>query len=126
MGLTYAEIGIKNATTGAALTSRCLVDSGALHLCIPSHVAIQLGFDPDACDKREVTIADGSRHLAPYAGPLLVSFENRKCFVGALVLGDEVLLGAIPMEDMDLVVIPSRQRLAVNPNNPMIAVSVAK
>lgn len=126
MGLTYAEIGIKNAATGASLTSRCLVDSGALHLCIPAHVAIQLGFDPASCDKREVTIADGSRVLAPYAGPLMVSFENRKCFVGALVLGDEVLLGAIPMEDMDLVVIPSRRKLAVNPENPLVAVSVVK
>ena len=27
-------------------------------------------------------------------------FENRNCFVGALVLGDEVLLGVVPMEDM--------------------------
>jgi len=42
------------------------------------------------------------------------------------VLGDETLLGAIPMEDMDLVVLPGTQQVAVNPANPNIAVSIAK
>jgi hypothetical protein len=41
---------------------------GAMHLCIRVHVAIQLQLDE--LEKREVTIADGSRHLVPYAGPL--------------------------------------------------------
>jgi hypothetical protein len=41
-------------------------------------------------------------------------------FAGALVMGDQVLLGAIPMEDMDLVVIPAERKLAVNPRNPNI------
>ena len=39
-----------------------------------------------------------------------------------MVLGDEVLLGAIPMEDMDLVLQP----LSVNPENPNVQLSVAK
>ncbi len=40
----------------------------------------------------------------------------------AMVVGDEVLLGAIPMEDMDLVLQP----LSVNPANPNLPLSVAK
>ena len=36
--------------------------------------------------------------------------------MGALVIGDSVLLGAIPIEDMDLVIIPSKQTLSVNPD----------
>jgi hypothetical protein len=43
-----------------------------------------------------------------------------------MVLGDEALLGAIPMEDMDLVVLPGARQVAVNPANPNIAVSIAK
>jgi hypothetical protein len=43
-----------------------------------------------------------------------------------MVLGDEVLLGAIPMEDMDLVLQPQLQRLSVNPENPNLPLSVAK
>jgi len=41
-------------------------------------------------------------------------------------LGDEVLLGAVPMEDMDLVVIPSDRAIIANPLNPNFAVGVAK
>ena len=44
---------------------------------------------------------------APYVGPIKVAFGKRFCYVGALVLGDEVLLGAVPMEGMDLVVDPA-------------------
>ena len=47
-----------------------------------------------------------------------VDFENRFCFVGALVIGDETLLGAVPMEDMDLVVHPATQKLMPNPLHP--------
>ncbi len=71
--------------------------------------------------KKEVTTADGRRQLCPYVGPVHIQFQNRECYVGAVVLGDEVLLGAVPMEDMDLVVIPSERRVAVNPLNPNFA-----
>ena len=56
--------------------------------------------------------------MVSYVGPLEVIFENRSCFVGALVIGDEVLLGAVPMEDMDLIVSPAHQKLVVNPESP--------
>ena len=49
-----------------------------------------------------------------------VSFGKRFCYVGALVIGDEVLLGAVPMEDMDLVVNPGRRELTVDPVSPNI------
>jgi hypothetical protein len=53
-------------------------------------------------------------------------FKNRVGFAGALVMGDEVLLGAIPMEDMDLVVVPKTRTLDVNPGSPNIATSIVK
>jgi len=101
-----------------------LVDTGAVHLCIPAHVAIQLELEEQ--EKREVTLADGSRRLIPYVGPVKVLFGNRRCFVGAMVMGDEVLLGAIPMEDMDLVVRPLTREVTVNPLSPNIPSSLAK
>jgi len=103
---------------------KALADTGALHLCIPEHVAIQLKVEE--LYKREVTVADGSKHLCPYVGPIEVKFENRGCFTGALVIGDEVVLGAVPMEDMDLVVSPAKQTVVVNPESPNIASSVVK
>jgi hypothetical protein len=53
-------------------------------------------------------------------------FKNRVGFAGALVIGDQALLGAIPMEDMDLVIIPKTRTVDINPNSPNIATSIAK
>ena len=59
--------------------------------------------------------------LCPYVGPTRIRFANRGCFTGALVLGEKVLLGSIPMEDMDLLVHPLPRELVVNPESPNIA-----
>lgn len=106
-----------------------LADTGAVHLCIPEHLAIQL--QVEALEQREVVLANGRRRTVPYVGPIEVRFQNRRCFTGAMVLGDvmlgdEVLLGAIPMEDMDLVLRPQLQSIDVNPESSDIAVSLAK
>ncbi|UZK70154.1 clan AA aspartic protease [Sphingomonas sp. S1-29] len=123
--MIHADIELANAREDDLLpmTVSALVDSGALHLCIPQHVATQLRLP--VLDRREVTIADGKAHMVDYVGPVRIAFENRQCLVGALVLGNQTLLGAIPMEDMDVVIHPSRQALTVNPNSPNIAVSLA-
>ena len=126
MGLLHANIELSNARQDDLLpmTVSALVDSGALHLCVPQHVAIQLKLP--VLDRRIVNLADGMPQEVDYVGPIRIRFANRQCMVGALVLGDEALLGAIPMEDMDLVISPARQALTVNPSNPNVAVSVAK
>ncbi len=118
MGYVHAQLELSNAQNPAlaSLSVNAHVDSGALMLCIPEHVRLQLQLTET--DRREITLADGQKQLVSYVGPVRVWFEKRSCFVGALVLGDEVLLGAVPMEDMDLVVIPSQHRLAVNPASP--------
>ena len=90
----------------------------------PKHIAIQLQLRE--LEQREVILADGRRRTVPYMGPIEVSFSNRRCFTGAMVLGNEVLLGAIPMEDMDLVLRPQLQSITVNPESPNIPVSLAK
>lgn len=126
MGLINAHIELANPRDKniMPIQVKSLVDTGSLHLCIPEHVAIQL--ELEELYKREVTTADGKKHLVPYMGPVLIKFENRGCFTGALVFGDEVLLGAVPMEDMDVLVSPAKQALIVNPESPNIAMSIAK
>ena len=89
---------------------QALADSGAVHLCIPEHVRRRLHLD--AISERQVKLADGSSKRVPYVGPVEIRFKNRIGFAGALVMGDQVLLGTIPMADMDLVV---RDR-ALTPN----------
>lgn len=126
MGLVDAKVVLRNPGKPELkpVEVEALADSGAVHLCIPEHIRIQLGLDE--IDKKEVTLADGSQKLVPYVGPIEIRFKNRAGFAGALVLGDQVLLGAIPMEDMDLVIIPKTRALDVNPSSPNIARSIAK
>jgi clan AA aspartic protease len=124
MGLIYATIELRNPREPELLPveTQALVDTGSMNLCIPQHIAIQLHLEQ--LDEREVTIADGSKKVCPYVGPLEVRFGRRACFAGALVLGNTVLLGAVPIEDMDLVITPSTRTLEVNPLSPNVPSSI--
>src|SRR5438132_9151778 len=126
MRLIYGKLALKNPRRPdlQAVEVDALADSGAVHLCIPPHVQIQLGLEES--DRKEITLADGGKQVVPYVGPVELRFKNRVGFTGALVLGEEVLLGAIPREDMDLVVIPKTRTVDVNPASPNVATSIVK
>ncbi|MGH8700152.1 MAG: clan AA aspartic protease [Burkholderiales bacterium] len=126
MGLVNGKVILRNPRLPdlEAVEFDALADSGAVHLCIPEQVSIQLRLE--AIDSKEVALADGRRVVVPYVGPIEVRFKNRVGFAGALVMGDQVLLGAIPMEDMDLVIVPKTRMLDVNPDSPNIASTIAK
>src|ERR1035437_7027831 len=121
MGLMYAMLRLSNPKLPniQPVEAEALADTGAVCLCIPEHVRFQLQLDE--LEKREVVLGDGSRKFVPYVGPVELRFKNRGGFFGALVLGDEVLLGAIPMEDLDLILLPKGRRVDVNPENPNFA-----
>lgn len=118
MGYVHADIILGNPRREDLKTIKesALVDSGALMLCIPERIRSQLDLKEERV--REITTADGRTQKVPYVGPVEISFQDRNCYVGALVLGEEVLLGAVPMEDMDLVIHPAKQTLTVNPEHP--------
>lgn len=97
-----------------------LADTGATFLCVPAAVAEALRLEAVA-DRKEAVLADGRLQSVPYVGPLEVRFKGRVAYGGALVMGERVLLGAIPMEDMDLVVLPRSRRVDVNPASPDVA-----
>lgn len=126
MGLVNGKLVLRNPRLPdlEGVNVEALVDSGSTHLCIPEHIQVQLRLEP--IDSKEVTLADGSKKLVPYVGPIELRFKNRIGFVGALVMGDQVLLGAIPREDMDLIIIPSTRTIDINPNSPNFASSIAK
>jgi clan AA aspartic protease len=126
MGLVFAKLVLRNPRHPRLkeVKVNALADSGAVHLCIPERVRAKLRLE--AIDEKVVTLADGSEKSVPYVGPIELRFKNRVGFAGALVMGDQVLVGAIPMEDMDLVVIPRTRALDVNPKSPNIATTIAK
>ena len=120
MGLTYTNVLISNPRKPELnpVEVRCLADTGALMMSITETIVVQLRLDE--LEKRSVTIADGSIRQVPFVGPIRIDFENRFCFTGAFVLGNECLLGAVPMEEMDLVVHPAMQKVIPNPAHPNI------
>lgn len=126
MGLINTKIKLKNPRKPdlEPVEVDALADTGSVHLCIPERIRIQLQLEE--IDKEDVTMADGSERLTPYVGPVELQFKNRTGFCGALVMGDQALLGAIPREDMDLIVIPKTRTIDVNPLSPNIATSIAK
>ena len=100
---------------------RALVDSGAYMMCINEHIKAQL--DLPVVDTIEAELADGTLHNMDVVGPLVINFKNRTTSCNAAVLPgeSEILLGSIPMEDMDVVLVPKLNTIDVNPKSKYIA-----
>jgi len=103
------------------MTVNMAVDSGAYMMAINETIQAQLGLS--FIEKRKAIMADGSVNEYDVVGPIQVKFANRTATCSAMVLqGDnEPLLGAIPMEEMDVIIHPRRQELLVNPEHPNYA-----
>ena len=134
MGLIYAEIELingedlvlarRNFIGEDEIKSMCvnmLVDTRSIYMCINENIQEQLQLP--VIEQRKGQLANGSIVEYNVVGPVEVKFKNRRCSVDAMVLpGDnEPLLGAIPLEDMDVLVHPYRQELVVNPDHPYFA-----
>ena len=124
MGFVHAEITLKNvkdifrAEEGLIkdheirqATVTAMVDTGAITLVINEKLRLQLGLEIKG--ERRATLANGAREMVKIAEPVSVHWKNRDMICRPLVIsGDgEILLGAIPLEDMDLIVDPVRQVL---------------
>jgi len=128
MGYVYADIELTNEEDLTLnrhgylpdneikkITSRALVDSGAYDLILNQEVQNKLKLP--ILGKRPIKLADESVIEVDIVGPVQVRFETRATTVRALVLPDaeEVLLGAIPLEGLDVIIDPLRERLLINP-----------
>jgi clan AA aspartic protease len=92
-------------------TIDALVDTGAWTLVINEAVREELGLETTRTDSG--TLADGTASMYNMAGPLEIGWKNRSFVCEALVLpqAKEVLLGAIPLEGLDLMVNPIAQEV---------------
>jgi clan AA aspartic protease len=139
MGLVYADIELingedyilnKKKIIGEAdvkrMTVTMLVDTGCYMLAINENIQQQLQLP--FLEKRKGQLADGSINEYDVVGPVEVRFKNRATTCRAMVLpGDnEPLLGAIPLEDMDILIHPQRQELIVHPDHPNFSVMKMK
>ena len=134
MGLVYAEIKLINGgdlemarrhiigeEEVKEMTINMLVDTGSIFMCINETIKEQLQLK--TIEKRKGQLANSEVVEYDVVGPIEVRFKNRRCNVDAIVLhGDsEPLLGSIPLEDMDVLIHPTRQELIVNPEHPYFA-----
>lgn len=103
-----------------------LVDSGAYTLCINEDIQRRMGLE--TMETTTATLADGSIQEVRLAEPITIYFGERKSTCRPVILpGDaEVLLGALPMEDMDLVVDMRNHALIQNPGPPFLPQHVLK
>lgn len=134
MGLVYADIELINAgdiemarrhiigeEEIKSFPLNILVDTGAYNLCI--NEAVQSQLELPFVEKRKGQLANGSIEDYDMVGPVVLKFKNRQTVCNALVLkgNNEPLLGAIPLEDLDVLIHPLRQELIVNPEHPYYA-----
>lgn len=134
MGLVYADVELINGfdllkseygelpeAEVRRMRVRILADSGAATLAVNENIRTQLGLPTK--EERTMELADGSLLTLDIVGPIEIRFENRRSMIDAVVLpnNSEPLLGAIPMQDMDVLIDPQRHRLIVNPEHPIMA-----
>ncbi len=131
MGLTFADIKLTNSEDLALLHKgyiqeqavrsvwvKALVDTGASMLTIPKSIQDQLNLPK--VDEQRVELGNGSVITVDVVGPVEIRFENRMTIVTAVFIPEEieVLLGAIPLQSMDVLVDTRQERLIVNPQSP--------
>lgn len=134
MGLVYADVELINGydlenarrhIIGEEEVKRMhvnmLVDTGCIMLCINESIQAQLQFP--IYEKRKAETADGRIVECDVVSGVELRFRNRQTTCRAMVLpgNSEPLLGAIPLEDMDVLIHPQRQELIVNPEHPYYA-----
>jgi len=119
MGYVYADIILKNTKDVLdvkrgylpeedirQVTVHAMVDTGAGTLIINESVRQKLGLE--VAGERPVSLADNTAKRCIFTEPVEIHWQNRYTTLRPIVLPDaeEVLLGAIPLEDMDLIVHP--------------------
>jgi clan AA aspartic protease len=101
-----------------------LVDTGAVSLVIPQDIATQLGLR--ILTQRVAEFANGDQQTIGVTGAIIVECENRATTDEALVVGNEVLIGQVILEKLDLLVDCKNQKLIPNPANPNYPVAMIK
>ena len=93
-----------------------LVDTRAVRVVVPPHIALRLGLGLRGQQMAEY--ADGRTEAVSVTEPLVVELQGRDTLDEALVLGDEVLIGQTVLEKLDLFVDCQGRRLVPNPAHP--------
>jgi clan AA aspartic protease len=108
----FAEHGYIKESEIRVMKVQAMPDTGAWTLVINEEVCQQLGLAIDG--ETTSTLADGTVAQYKITAPVNIQWKNRSTKLPSVVIPDakEVLLGALPLEAMDLLVDPVRKTLA--------------
>ena len=133
MGRVYTRITLKNtgdeskANEGLirkdevrSVTVRAVVDTGASTVIINEELRQKLGLEK--IEEKKYIMADGKRSTGWRTMPVDIRWKDRSCTIRAVVIpgARRVLLGAIPLEDMDLIIHPKTQKVVGAHGNEQI------
>jgi clan AA aspartic protease len=125
MGLVYENITLKNAGDVSdvrrgfikepeirQIKVLAMVDTGAEMLVISDAIRQELGLE--VLGQQQIRLANDAVQICQFTEPVEVHWKDRYTFTQALVLAgvNEVLLGAIPLEGMNVIVDPAKRQLA--------------
>ena|SRR5437868_5040748 len=119
--LIRANIGLISPAQVRRARVRGVVDTGAARLVIPEIIATQLGLTMSGSVK--VRYADGHTADRAIARRVHLSYAGRDSIFNAVVepARESVLIGAIVLEDLDLIVDCTNQRLIPRDPNQIIS-----
>ena len=124
MGYVFAEITLRNPHDTVNVvrgdikeseirqkTVKALVDTGCFSMIITEELRRELGLE--IIGEKKVALADNTEIVCQRTGSIEIQWKDRYSVQSALVVPDRpnVLLGAAPLEEMDLIVDPLREEL---------------
>ena len=101
-----------------------LVDSGALTLVIPQIAVEYLGLKIEGT--QVARFANGEQEVLGLTEAVKIQSQGRSVVLQAMVFGDEILIGQVVLELMDLLADCKYQQLIPNPQNPDYPVATIK
>ena len=124
MGTVYAELTLRNewdvvqAAKGfikpediRSVTVTAIVDTGSYSLMLDEQTAEKLGLGKTG--EKRIRIANGERIVCPVTTTVEINWKNRQSVMRVISVPGlpQILLGLLPLEDMDLIVHPHKHEL---------------
>ena len=124
MGIVYAEVALQNlkdvisAEIGLIKNEEirqtsvtAIVDTGAGTMIINEELRQKLGLELK--EPKQVELADGSKHVCNYTDHVYIHWKDRTATCKPILVptANDALLGALPLEEMDLIIHPAKLEL---------------
>ena len=96
--------------------TEAIVDRSNVHSALPMDMVEKLGLD--IWRKQVIQFADGREKVVEFTDPVKFQVGDREATVETMVAGNEVAIGRVVLELLDMVVDRDRERLIPNPAHP--------